>query len=149
MPGPFVPNDTLVGPVAHQIALFVQAQIPSINTVYEKLTDRPPGDNTVVVKFTRGKVLAETNGKMKMRLTYTIQHLFRRASLPDSFSRAYAYIIPWMFLLAAWPNQNLAGLAREVNATELAVSQLPYSGMPVVGLVVQFDVITEFNISLS
>ena len=149
MPGPFNPVDSLVGPIAHQIALFVSAQIPSIQAVYEKLTDRPPGDNTVVVKFTRGKVLGETNGKMKIRLTYTIQHLFRRANLPDSFSRAYTYIMPWMFLLAAWPNQNLAGLAREVNATELAVAQLPYSGTPVVALVVNFDVVTEFNIPLS
>src|SRR5258708_1138162 len=91
VPGPFSPNDSLVGPVAHAIALLITTQIPSINHIYEKLIDRPPGDNTMVLRFFKGKVLSETNGKTKIRLTYTAQHLFRRAEIDASFSRAYSY----------------------------------------------------------
>jgi hypothetical protein len=149
MPGPFAPADTLVGPIAHEIATLIQTQIPSINTVYEKLPDRPPGDNCVILPLTVGKVEDDTNGKLKVMLTFSMRHLFRRTNMSDSITQAYAYVQPWLNFLSAWSNQSLGGLAIEVNATKLTIAHLAESGQPMVGLVVDFNVLTEFNIPLS
>jgi hypothetical protein len=149
MPGPFAPSDDVVGPIAHAIAILIITQIPSIGTVYEKLPDRPPADNSVILPMTRGKVMDETNGKVKIRLTYSMNHLFRRTSLPDDMLRAYTYVMPWLRFLAAWTNQGLGGLAISVSATDLGITQRVESGQPYLALVVNFDVLTEFNIPLT
>jgi hypothetical protein len=149
MPGPFAPTDDLVGPIAHAIATLITTQIPSIGTVYEKLPDRPPADNTVILPMTRAKVLTETSGKMRVKFTYSVRHLFRRTNIADDQTRAYTYVLPWLKFLSAWSNQQLGGLAMEVDATDLGITQLVESGQPYLALVVNFDVITEFNIVLA
>ncbi len=149
MPGPFSPGDVIVGPIAEAISCLITTQIPSITHVYPTLVDRPPGDNAVVLRFTRGKVRDETNGKVKVLLTYTMQHIFRRTEVSDALSRSYTYIIPWLQFLAAWPNQQLGGLAIEMSATDLATTPITVSGQPVVALLVDFNVLTEFNISIT
>lgn len=108
--------------------------------------DRVPGDNAVILRFTRGRIVDETNGKIRVLLTYTMQHLFRRTEIADSLLRAYAYAVPWMRFLAAIPNQALGGLAISMTATDLATTQVPVSGQPTVALVVDFNVHTEFNL---
>ena len=149
MPGPYSPNDTLVGPIAHQIATLIATQIPSIGTVYERIPDRAPADNSVIVAFDRGHVVDDTNAKVKINLMYTVQHVFRRANLSDSFARAYTYIMPWMRFLAAWPNQTLGGLAIVVNTADVKVQRIPIAGQPEVVISTTIGVLTEFNIDLS
>lgn len=149
MPGPFAPSDSLVGPIVHQIALFVAAQIPSVGHVYEDLPDRPPADNSVIIPLLRGKVQSNTNGKLKLQLQFSLRHLFRRKNMPDNIAMAYTYIMPWLQMLSAWPNQNLNGLAIEVDADTVMVTQMSESGQPMVALVVNLFVVTEFNIPLT
>jgi hypothetical protein len=149
MPGPFSPSDDLVGPIIHAISLLVQTQIPSITHIYETLPDRPPADNTAVFHLTKGRVVDETGGKVRFMFTFSMSHLFRRTELSDNLLRAYTYVMPWIRFLFAWPNQNLGGLAIEVNATDLSIVQLAESGHPMVALVVNFFVLTEFNIPTS
>lgn len=150
MPGPFSPSDDIIGPISHQIAILIAAQIPSIATVYERLTDRPPGDNTVTISLLGGRVKEETNGKIRVMYTFTMRHLFRRANIADSTSQAYLYVTPWLKFLAAWPNQSLGlTFVREVNPSELRILQIPQSGQPMVALIISFDVLTEFNIPLT
>lgn len=149
MPGPYAPNDSLVGPIVHQIALFIAAQIPSVGHVYEDLPDRAPADNSVIIPLLRGRVLSDTNGKLKVQLQFSLRHLFRRKSMPDNIATAYTYVMPWLQMLSAWPNQTLGGLAMEVDASDLAITQMSESGQPMVALVVNFYVVTEFNIPLT
>lgn len=150
MPGPFTPADDLIGPLVHQIALFIQAQIPSIAHVYEQATDISPVDNSVLLPLVEIKVTdAETTGKLKLHFTFQAFHVFRRKQLSDNILLAYTYISPWLKLLSAWPNQNLGGLAQEVDASKLKVTQMASSGQPMYALTVIFDVVTEFNIILS
>lgn len=149
MPGPYSPSDTLVGPIVHQLALLVAAQIPSVGHVYEDLPDRSPTDNSVIVPLIRAKVLGETNGKLRVQLQFSLRHLFRRKNMPDNIATAYTYVMPWLNLLSAWPNQNLSGLAIEVNPSDVVVTQMSESGQPMVALVINFFVVTEFNISLT
>lgn len=149
MPGPFSPSDTLVGPIVHQIALTIQAQIPSIGYVYEKMPDRSPMDNSVIIPLTKAKVVDDTNGKLKLRLMFGLRHLFRRKQMSDNVTTAYTYIIPWSQMLAAWPNQTLGGLAISVSPSEIGVTQISESGQPMAALVVNFDVLTEINVPLT
>lgn len=150
MPGPYSPSDSLVGPIAHEIAVLVAAQIPSISRVYETLPDRPPDDNSVVLAMTRARVRdAETNGKIKITFVFSIRHMFRRTSMSANVTSAYSYLVPWMNMLAAWPNQGLGGLAISVGTTDVMITQMMQSGQPMVALVINAEVLTEFNIPTS
>lgn len=149
MPGPFSPSDNLIGPIVHQIALFVGAQIPSIAHIYEDIPDVSPQDNSVIIPLLKAKIVDETSGKVKINLTFALSHIFRRTKMQDNVVRAYSYVMPWLQLLSAWPNQNLNGQAISVSSRELIVRQAAASGQPVVTLAVQFDVLTEFNASLT
>jgi hypothetical protein len=149
MPGPFSPNDNLVGPIVQQIANLIQTQIPSINYVYTKLPDRPPQDNSVMLPLVKAKLLHEYSGLQQWQFIFAVMHTFRRRNMSDTLSTAYTYITPWMNFLGAWPNQTLGGLAEEVNATELTILQRAESGQPMVVLTVSFNVVTSLNIPLS
>lgn len=149
MAGPFAPNDSVIGPIVHELATIIQTQIPSIGHVYEKLPDRPPTDNEVLLPMTKARIVDDTNGKLKVRFTIACQHLFRRTEMDVSITRAYTYVMPWLLMLSAWTNQTLGGLSIAVYMSEVGVSQVVNSGQAYVALVVNFDVLTEFNIPLT
>ena len=149
MPGPFTPLDTMVGAIAHQIALFVKAQIPSVGYVWEEVPDRPPQDNTVMLPITQVRILSDTNGKVKLGIDYSITHVFRRAESYDTIRRAYTYMMPWVQFVTAWMNQNLNGLAISVDGHDVQVTKLMVSGEVVIAVVTRIAVITEFNIVLT
>lgn len=149
MPGPYVPGDTLVGPLATQIATIIQNEIPSIDYVYTKVPDRAPTNNQVIVPMIKAKVVDDTNAKLKVRFTFGVRHLFRRTEFADGITQAYSYIIPWLKMLSAWPNLTLGGLAIATYISDLAVTQIVESGQPYVALAVNFDVLTEFNIDVA
>lgn len=149
MPGPFAPNNTLLGQITHQLAVYIQQQIPSISYVWEEVPDRPPGDNSVMLPMTRIKLISDTNGKAKVSIEYSITHIFRRAESFDTIARAYTYVFPWLQLLTSWFDQTLNGLSISVDANDLVVTKLIVSGEVVIALVSRIAVLTEFNILLT
>lgn len=150
MAGPFAPSDSLIGPIVTAIANNIRTQIPSIQYVYEKLPDRSPQDNSVIIPLLKAKVReAETEGKVGILFTFGLRHLFRRKEMPDNIAAAYIYIMPWMQMLTAWPNQQLGGLARVTNVTDISIMQVAESGQPMVALAINIDVLTEFNVITS
>lgn len=149
MPGPFPPNDDVLGPILHQLAMYIAAQIPSIATVFEKVPDRPTQDNTVILPITRAKVVDETNGKVKVLFMIGAKHIFRRREFDSAVTQAYTYITPWLKLLASWNNQTLGGLAIQTSPKDLQVMQFSSAGQPYIALAIDFEVLTEFNIPLT
>ena len=149
MPGPYSPQDNIISPIIHQIALTIQSQIPSIGFVWEKGPSRAPSDNEVLLQFVKGQVMSDTNGKMKLKLTISARHVFRPTEREQVLIRAYSYVYPWLAMLDAWPNQTLGGNAMETNPTSLSVLSVTESGQVFIALAVAFDVLTEFNISLT
>ena len=149
MPGPFAPTDDLIGPISQQIATLISVQIPSIQYVYTRMPDKPPGDNSVVLRLVDGMDIDETSGKIKLKITFRASHIFRRAKIGDTFARAYTYVTPWLKFLAAWQNQQLGGLSMAVTTKRFNVMQIPQSGQSVVALLIDFQVLTEFNIPLT
>lgn len=149
MPGPYTPSDTLVGPIITQIANTIRNEIPAIEYVWEKVPDRAPSDNQVLLPLLKIKVLSDTNGKLKILLTIGARHVFRRRELDAGISQAYTFIMPWLRLLSAWPNQTQGGLAIDTTPTDLAVTRIIEGGQAFIALAVNFDVLTEFNIDLT
>lgn len=149
MPGPFVPADDFIGPIVTALSNDVVAQIPAVGPIYPYLPDRPPGDNTVIIPLLRAKIESDTNGKLKVRLHFAMRHLFRRAEMSDTIKRAYTFVRPWLLLLSAWANQNLNGLAIQVDVSDLTIIQVSQSAQPMIALAINFEVLTEFNIVLT
>lgn len=149
MPGPFVPDSTILANVIHQLAITIKAQIPSINLVYEDYPDQSPGDNTVILPLTKYKVLDDTNGKLKVSFLFGARHLFRRRRMSENLALAYSYVNPWLMCISAWPNQDLGGYANQVTIKEGGVSQVSEAGTSMVALITTFDVQVEFNIPLT
>jgi hypothetical protein len=133
----------------HQLAEIIATQIPSIGHVYEKLPDRAPVDNEVLLPMTKAKIIDDTNGKLKVRFSITAQHLFRRTEMDSALTRAYTYVMPWLLMLSAWTNQTLGGLSIAIYMSDLGLSQVVQSGQVYVALICTFDVLTEFNIVLN
>lgn len=149
MPGPYAPSDTLIGPIITQIANNIRTQIPSIEYVWEKVPDRAPSDNQVLLPLLKIKQVDDTNGKLKILLTVGARHVFRRRELDAGIAQAYTYIMPWLKMLSAWTNDTLGGLAIKVTTTDLAVTRIIESGQVFIALATNFEVLTEFNIDLS
>lgn len=149
MPGPFSPQDNFIGPIIQALSNDVAAQIPAVGPIYPRLPDRAPVDNSVIIPLLRAKIISDTNGKLKVRLFFAMRHLFRRTKFDDDVLRAYTFVQPWLLLLAAWANQNLNGLAIQVDVSDLTVVQVSQSAQPMIALAINFEVLTEFNIPLS
>lgn len=146
MPGPYAPDDSLFGPIIHTLATILQNGIPSITYIWEKTPDRAPSNNQVLLPILKVHVVDDTNGKLKIRITIGARHLFRRNELDAGLGVAYSYIMPWLFLLSAWPDQTLGGLAISVTPTDVMPAKIVESGQTFVALAVDFNVLTEFNI---
>lgn len=149
MPGPYTPSDSLIGPIIHQIAQTIRNEIPSIEHVFEQVPDRAPSDNQVLLPLLKIKVLDDTNGKLKILVSIGARHVFRRRELDAGISQVYTYIMPWLRMLSAWPNDTQGGLAMKTTPTDLAVTRIIEAGQVYIALAVNFDVVTEFNIDIT
>lgn len=144
----YTPADDRIGPIIHEIATIIQAQIPSIATVYERMPDRQPIDNSVVIPLSKARVKDNTNGKLQVNYTFGVKHLFKRKQMADNILQAYSYVTPWLMMLSSWTNSDLGGLSRDINISDLQVIQVTESGQVMIALAVTFDVCTEYNIPL-
>lgn len=155
MPGPWSPSDSVAGPIVAQIASMVAVQIPAVGHVYEEIPDRPPGDNEVVIPLLKGEHGqhgrfaggGDTSGKIEITYTFSMRHVFRRREIDQSIKSAYTFIQPWLNFFHALPNQNLGGLSRAMNTTNMTIAQSERAGQPIVVLAIDFEVLTEFNAS--
>lgn len=148
MAGPYAPSDDIIGPIIHEIALIIQTGIPSIEYVHERVPDRAPANNHVLLPILKIHQLDDTNGKLKIRITIGARHVFRRTELDAGITKMYTYIMPWLFLIAAWPNQTLNGRAIQMEISDVIPTRIMESGQAYIALAINFDVLTEFNIPL-
>ena len=141
----FEPDDTLVGPIIHELAAVISDQIGGIGRIYELPPDGPPEDNSIQFPF-QMVVEDETVGKLKVMLTFDIHHNFRRTRFSEDYARAQTYVIPWVLCLATWENQTLNGLAYCLHPGKVSVIQMVTSQTPYVSVVSRLVVETELNI---
>jgi hypothetical protein len=142
----YAPEDTLVGPIIHEIAEIVRNQIQGVSVVYETVPDKQPEDNSVLIPLTKYDCETDTNGKLRIHFIFGLRHLFRRNQMEDSIPEAYRYLVPYLLAFSAWDNQTLNGLAESVDVAQGGVTQYVESGQVFAALVVNIKVLTEFNI---
>lgn len=142
------PDDTIVGPIVDGL-IVVGKQIDGIGRFYKEPPEGSPEDNSVVFPLTKFSVEGDTNGRMFLKLTFEISHLFRRARLNETYSRIIPFVPAWLDRLSAWPNQTLGGAAEEVSVESGRIDSLTWGSQQFLALTLTVTVLTEFAISTS
>lgn len=143
----FLTND-VVGPIVHQLALVCQ-QIDGISQIYEQEPETAPEDGSVMIPLKKFKIEGDTNGKLYLRLQFSVMYCKRRVRGVQDIPLIYQYVLPFLLALSSWANQTLSGDAMQVSVTEGGVTQLVYAGQTLRALVTNVEVLTEYNIPLS
>ncbi len=146
MPTVYQPNDSIISPVVAAIATIIQTQVAGVSYVYQQPPDGPPENGTVVIPLSAYKILDDTNGRLKIKLTFGVKHFVVRGSYPENVLGAYAYFVPYAQAFAQWSNQSLGGLCQSLTLTNGGVTQYVQAGQVFVCLVVNLDVFLEFTI---
>ncbi|GHO55525.1 hypothetical protein [Ktedonobacter robiniae] len=145
----YQPQDPVISPVVAAIANIVQTQIAGVTVVYQQPPDGPPEDGSVVIPLSTYKILGDSNGKMYTKLTFGIRHFIRRGNFQENVLAAYSYWYPYMQAFSAWGNQDLGGLAQNITVSNGGVTQFVQAAQVFTALIVNLDVILEFNIPTS
>jgi hypothetical protein len=146
----FAANDSLLSPIIEQLAEIIEQQItPAPQKVYRKEPDGSTIHNSVTLPLNQFKVRDDTNGKLELHMIFSISHWFRRGTYGTGIESCYLYLMPYLQAFSAWPNQELQNQARIVAVSSGGVTQKVYAGEPHVALIVNVEVVTEFNIPIS
>ncbi len=150
-PGSIPTADSLVLPLQQQLAVVAQ-QIEGITPDLCVITptDYAPFDQAVIFPLRSWDIKAVTNGRVRMTLRFEVLHCFRRDPLEVTLSRLQPFVVPWLTVLTAWSNQDLGGLAIDME----------WAGSPGKPVMLQWgdgtylcisntvDVLTEFSINV-
>lgn len=148
MAGNVTPSDTLVGPIVEQLALVAQ-QINGIGPeqCYIKPPDGPPEDNSVLFPCKAWAFSDMSNGRLRVRLTFDILHVFSRRMLDEALPDIQAYIPAWWAVLGDWNNQTLGGTVRSLDLKSGEITTLRYGGETLLALRHEVTVLTEFLVT--
>ena len=144
----FTPSDTLIGPIVTQLA-GIAGQIQGVGRTYTVPPEGEPEDNSVLFPLKRWRVIDDTNAKLKVELTFSILHLFRRDRMDDVMPRVQLVMTSWWNALADWQNLTLGGLAIDTTIKDGAIGTVEWAGQMYLSLTNTVIVLTEFNIPLS
>ena len=97
----------------------------------------------------RFRIIDDTNAKLKVELTFSILHLFRRDRMDDVMPRVQLVMTSWWNALADWQNLTLGGLAIDTTIKDGAIGTVEWAGQMYLSLTNTITVLTEFNIPLS
>lgn len=148
----YPPSDDLISPIATQLAAILTEQI-GVSRVYTEAPDGPPENNSAVIPPPSFKVIDDTNGKLRLKLSFPIRHMIRRAKMSDSLIAAQQYYLPYLQAFSAWKNQHLydgtQNRAREISPTAGGLVQIVESGQVYIAFTCNVDVVVDLNIDTS
>ena len=144
----FTPSDNLIGPIVSQLA-GIASQIQGVGRTYTVPPEGEPEDNSVLFPLKRWRVIDSTNAKLKVELTFSILHLFRRDRMDDVMPRVQLVMTSWWNALADWQNLTLGGLAIDTTIKDGAIGTVEWAGQLYLSLTNTVVVLTEFNIPLN
>lgn len=142
-----ITTDHVIGPIVKKLAEIIEQQInPPPQKVYQLPPDRAPEDNTVTIILNQYKVLDDTNGKLELRLAFSVTHWWTIIPhFSDALEKAYAYLLPYILAFSDWNNQE-TDLYRIVQVNQGGIKTQGAAGEQRCGLVTNVEVITEVNI---
>jgi hypothetical protein len=141
------PQDDWVAPIVAQLAVLT-GQIAGIDQAYTEPPDAPE-DNSVIFPLKQWDIIDSTVGKIKVRWTFEVQHLFRMNRLQDTLARASSFLSSWIRALTAWPNTDLGGLAITTDPKTGRFLAVGYGGNDFLALAHVVTVTTEYLIVTS
>ncbi len=142
------PSDTLIGPLQDQLCQVAQ-QISGIdpNLCYGST---PPANNledgSVIFPLKSFAVDSATSGKLRIKLTFTALHLFRKRPLDEVIPVIQSYIPAWWTVLADWKNNTLGGLAITFSFTQGEVGTIKHNNTDFYALKHTLEVLVNFNV---
>ena len=119
------------------------------NLVFSDEPDEPPPDGSILILLRQFDVLANTNGKLRLKLTFGILYLLDPTVNRNTRATLNSYVLPFMLAYEDWANQNLNGDYYEINVEKGGVGRLTYSNQAYDALTTFVSVDTEFNIPLA
>lgn len=137
--------DTFIGPIIAELKLIAQ-QIDGIGTIYEKVPEGAPEDNSVMFACPHIDVVSAMNGRIEMTFSFDIIHCFRRVNLQQDLSRAYAAMPAWATVLSTPANVRMGSVAQLEDLTGIDIQQVIHAGQKMLGVISHIRVIKQFNI---
>lgn len=139
-------SDPFIGPIIDALGAELGA-IEGVGRVYTAFPDGPPEDSSVLLPLTKFKFEGDTNGKIYVRLTFGIRFVVRRSKFGDNLQSCYNMFFPFAQTLSSISNQELgSNLSITVTPKDGSIAQFYESAQAFVGLLLNTEVLTEFNI---
>jgi hypothetical protein len=139
------PTDDIIGPIVQALAHELSS-IVGLGRLYLEVPDGPPENNSVVFPLRSFKFEGDTNGKMYVRLTFSIRYMVRRSKFADNIKQCYLMFSAFSKVLSSIPNQTLEGESIVVTPKDGSISIMGEAMQPFVCLVLNTEVLTEFNL---
>jgi len=139
------PVDDIIGPVIEALAAELSS-IVGVGRMYLEPPDGPPEDNSVLFPLSHFKFEGDTNGKIYVRLGFRITYVVRRSKFPDNIQQCYLMFSSFSKILSSLQNQDLGNLSITVTPKDGSVGQFGQSMQAFVVLILNTEVLTEFNI---
>ena len=146
----FSPQDIWIGPIITQFNSIITNQVSGVARIYTVEPDGDLEDNAAIIPEPTWEIKGNTNAKLYLCIHFGIRHVISRGpDTEDSFPAARAFLYPYVMALSTWANQSLSGDAIQVDIKKGGLGQFAHAGIVYTALLLQVDVLTEFNIALS
>lgn len=137
--------DTFLGPIIAQLKTIAQ-QLDGIGTVYDKVPEGAPEDNSVMFACPHIDVVSAMNGRIEMTFHIDIIHAFRRVNLAQDLDRCYQVMPAWATVLSTPANVRMGNVAQLEDLTGMDIQQVVHAGQKMIGVISHIRVIKQFNI---
>lgn len=145
----FSPQDIWIGPIITQFNNIITTQVQPTR-IYTAEPDGDVEDNSALIFEPTWEIKGNTNAKLYLVVHFGIRHVITRTpDAEDSFPAARQWLYPYVMALSTWANQSLSGDAIQVDIKKGGLGQWAHGGIVYTALLLQVDVLTEFNIVLS
>lgn len=150
MPTVYSPQDVWIGPIINSFYSMINAQVGGLSRIYTVEPDGDLEDNSALIPEPTWEVKGDTNAKLYLCIHFGIRHVITRSpGVEDSFPLARAYLYPYLMTLATWANQSMNGNAISIVIKKGGLGQWEHAGIVYTALLLQVEVLTEFNIPIT
>ena len=145
----FSPQDVWIGPIITEFYNIINTQVQPTR-IYTVEPDGDLEDNSALIPEPTWEIKGDTNAKLYLSIHFGIRHVITRSpDTEDSFPAARKWLYPYVMALSTWANQSMGGAAIQIDIKKGGLGQWPHAGIIYTALLLQIDVLTEFNIALS
>ena len=117
--------------------------------VFADEPDDAPPDGSILILMRQFDILANTNGKLRLKLTFAILYVLDPSVNRQTRPTLNSYVLPFLLAYEAWFNQALNGDYFAIDTQKGGVGRITYANQAYDALTTFVSVDTEFNIPLA